>query len=138
MTEIKDIHATFTSTDEPTDELEADTILAGKFKLLKQLGRGGMGVVWQAQDQIANRLVALKFVPKDLNRFEIEMKRVKESFSKVHALNHQSICPLYSLENDFTFGYYLVMKYLEGETLDEFAARKDPNRKGLPLEAVIE
>ena len=108
-------------------------VLQGKYELREQVGRGGMGVVWKAQDRIADRLVALKFVPSELTKFEEEMKRMKESFRKVYALQHQSICPLYSLENNEIFGYYIVMKYLMGETLDAYVLRKDPLRKGLPL-----
>ena len=128
MNNKQDIYATISQEDEPAVGLQPDEIVGGKFKLNKQLGRGGMGVVWKAKDLVANRFVALKFVPKELNRFEAEMKRVRESFGKVHALNHQSICLLYSLENDRDLGYYIVMKYLEGEILDEFTSRKDLNR----------
>ena len=138
MNEIKDPHATFTSDDEPANLLESGTILASKFELIERIGQGGQGVVWKAKDNVGNRLVALKFVPNDLKRFETEMKRVRESFGKVHALHHPAICPLYSLENDYQLGYYLVMRFLEGETLNNFLLRIDPMRKGLPLESVIE
>ena len=114
------------------------TILGGKYELLRQVGRGGMGVVWKARDRIADRLVALKFVPTDLARFETEVKRLRDSFQIVHELQHPSICPLYSLEDGGHLGYYHVMKYLEGETLDNYVTRKDPQRQGLPLAQVID
>jgi len=112
-------------------------VLNGKYELLEQIGRGGMGVVWKAQAKVADRLVALKFVPKELKRFDAEMERVRTSFKKIHALNHQWICPIYGLEDGGEFGYYLVMKYLEGETLDSFVLRKDPKRQGLPIDIVV-
>ena len=50
------------TTDEPTISLVPGMVLNNKYELLTQIGRGGMGVVWKAKDQIADRLVALKFV----------------------------------------------------------------------------
>ena len=124
-------------TGEATVALTPGMVLNNKYELLKQIGRGGMGVVWQAKDQVSHRLVALKFVPRELKRFDVEMERVRASFRKVHALNHQWICPMYGLEDGGEFGYYLVMKYLEGETLDRYVLRKDPKRQGLPMDQVI-
>src|SRR5215469_5897350 len=86
--------------DELDSALEPGAMLAGKYRLIKQIGKGAMGVVWQAHERIADRLVALKFVPKECNRFKDELERMKKSFSKIHALNHQSICPIYGLEDD--------------------------------------
>ena len=137
MSNEKDIYATFTQDDEPTD-LQPEIVLAGKYRLIKQIGKGAMGVVWQAHERVADRLVALKFVPKECSRFDDEMERMRKSFSKIHALNHQSICPTYSLEDDDEFGYFLVMKFLEGETLDDYRLRKDPKHNGLPLDQVLE
>ena len=125
------------SGDAPTDSLTSGTILANKYELIEQIGRGGMGVVWKANDRVAERLVALKFVPSELKRFEEEIQRVKMTFKKVHALQHQSICPLYSLEDGGQLGYYLVMKYLEGETLGKYVLRKDPQRKGFSIDRVV-
>jgi serine/threonine-protein kinase len=131
-----DIYATYTQDEE--SDLQPDMTLAGKYRLIKQIGAGAMGVVWQAHERVADRLVALKFVPKECNRFKDELERMKKSFSKIHNLNHQSICPIYSLEDDGEFGYFLVMKFLEGETLDDHRHRKDPKNNGLPLDQVLE
>ncbi|MCL2625043.1 MAG: SUMF1/EgtB/PvdO family nonheme iron enzyme, partial [Planctomycetaceae bacterium] len=118
-------------------ELAPGMPLNSKYELIEQIGRGGMGVVWKAHDIVGDRSVALKFVPPDLQRFESEMQRVRETFGKVHALNHQSICPLYGMENGGAqIGHYLVMKYLKGETLHEYIVRTDRKRKGFPLSQV--
>ena len=137
MNNEKDIYATFTP-DEESAILQPEMILAGKYRIIKQIGSGAMGIVWQAYEQVADRLVALKFVPKECARFKDEMERMKKSFSKIHALNHQSICPIYSLDYDSDFGYFLVMKFLEGETLDDYRLRKDPKGNGLSLDHVLE
>jgi serine/threonine-protein kinase len=133
-----DIRETISQPDAP------DTLVPGmflgnhKYELRKQIGCGAMGVVWQAHERIADRLVALKFVPKEFARFKDEIERMKKSFSKIHDLHHQSICPIYGLEDGDEFGFFLVMKFLEGETLTDYALRKDPKQDGLPLDKVID
>lgn len=109
--------------DDSPDKLTPGTVLGGDYELVRQLGRGGMGVVWEAKELAADRLVALKFVPRDLQRFETEMQRVRQTFTKIHALQHQHICPVYGLKNDPQLGYYLVMKWLTGVSLDAYLMR---------------
>ena len=133
-----DIHATIQEDEEPTD-LQPGMILGiDKFELLEEIGKGYMGIVWKAHDRVGDRLVALKFVQTELGRAEKEMERMRASFGKIHDLRHPTICPIYSLEKDSEYGYYLVMKYLKGETLDDYKCRKDPKANGLPLDHVIE
>ncbi|MDR1963543.1 MAG: protein kinase [Planctomycetaceae bacterium] len=98
----------------------AGFLLGGNFRLEKQLGRGGMGEAWKAFDETAERNVVLKFVPKEIQHVKEAMDSVKESFKKVHALQHQHVCPVYGLFTDPQHGLYLVMKYVEGMPLDEY------------------
>ena len=78
--------------NEQVAALKPGTVLGNKYILIEQVGRGGMGVVWQAKDRVADRLVTLKFVPNDLQRFEEEMRRVGESFQKsMHCNTSQSV-----------------------------------------------
>ena len=64
-----------------------------------------MGVVWSAWDKTTERRVALKFVPHDLKNFENAVTQLKASFNKIHELQHQHICSVYTLEEDFSLGY---------------------------------
>ncbi len=124
--------------DNASAKLEPGETLGGKYRLEKRAGRGGMGEVWKAFDTIGERDVALKFVPRDVQRYEHEMQRVKETFKAVHALNHQYICPVHALEEDLVRGYYLVMKWLEGHTLDEVYKHIESDRNRLPIQYVPE
>ena len=125
-------------TDEMNNkELTPGTVLSNKYELIKQVSRSGRGVVWQAKDRVADRLVALKFLSSESRQNESEIGRIREMFKQVHAVQHPSICALYGLEDGGHLGNYLVMRYLEGETLASYAERNDQYRKGLPLSNVI-
>ena len=114
---------TFVGFGEPV-RLEPGLLLAdGRYRLISEIGHGGMGVVWSAQDLTSDRKVVLKFVPREINHFESAVAQLKASFQKVHELHHQHICPIYGLEEDRSFGYYLVMRWLDGETLDQYVSR---------------
>jgi len=78
--------------NEPAKLLESGTVL-GKYRLIKQIGRGGMGVVWSAEEKAAERKVVLKFVPHEVKNFESAVAQLKASFKKIHELQHQHICP---------------------------------------------
>jgi len=95
------------------------------FELHELLGRGGMGEIWKARDLEADRDVAIKFVPRELQRLEEEMDRVRETFRKIHALQDRHICPHYLLKNHPLLGTYLVMKYIDGVTLRKYRKRFD-------------
>jgi serine/threonine-protein kinase len=141
MNDMNDINQTLGGfsefEDDSRDKLVPGTVLGGDYELVRQLGRGGMGVVWEAKELAADRLVALKFVPRDLQRFEAEMQRVRQTFNKIHALQHQHICPLYGLKNDPQLGYYLVMKWLTGMSLDAYLMQYASENKGLSPQQVL-
>ncbi len=94
--------------------------LNGIFRLEKQLGRGGMGEAWKAYDETADRYVVLKFIPKEVQHIQAAVDSVRDSFRKVHELQHQHICPVYGLFTDPDHGLYLAMKFIDGMPLDEY------------------
>ncbi len=96
----------------------------GRYRILKQLGKGGMGSVYLAHDTELDRKVALK-VP---HFTEAEGKNVRDRFYRearsAATLHHANICPVYDVgEMDGTL--YLTMAYIEGESLSRFV---DPNK----------
>ncbi|MDB5346969.1 MAG: peptidase and chymotrypsin/Hap [Schlesneria sp.] len=103
----------------------------GGFKLERRLRRGGMGEVWRAIDPTAERIVVIKVLPPELQRNSEEIARVKQTFNRVHNLQHQHICPVYLLGHDARFGYFIVMKYLEGDTLSAY--RKAHTQRSSPF-----
>ena len=119
--------------EEPAFVLQSGNVLANKYRLIEKIGQGGMGVVWSAEDTIAERKVVLKFVPSELKNFESAVAQLKKSFQKIHELQHPHICPVYTLEEEFSLGYYHTMKWLDGETLDKYVIRTVGRENPLPL-----
>ncbi|MBS0201648.1 MAG: trypsin-like peptidase domain-containing protein [Planctomycetes bacterium] len=109
----------------------------GVFQLEQHLSRGGMGEVWLAHDATGERNVVIKVLPPELQRNTDELARVKLTFNRIHNLQHQHICPVYLLGQDPRFGYFIVMKHLNGDTLARYREAYRKQHGTFPLAEVI-
>jgi eukaryotic-like serine/threonine-protein kinase len=111
--------------------LNAGTKL-GPYEILSAIGAGGMGEVYRARDTRLNRTVAIKVLPTHLADKPELRERFEREARTIASLNHPHICTLFDIGRQDGIDY-LVMEYLEGETLAQRLV-KGP----LPLEQVLQ
>jgi serine/threonine-protein kinase len=97
----------------------------GKYEILATLGRGGMGVVYRAQDPRMGRLVAIKTVTEGLSNDPGMLQRFYREAEKMGMLKHPNIITVYDLGEQDGFPY-IVMEFVEGDPLDKLIQNDQP------------
>jgi len=106
------------------------------YKIIRSLGKGGMGEVFLAYDPRCDRDVALKRIREDLSHYEGMQKRFLREAKIASGLTHPSIIPIYTI-SEGEEGIYYTMPYVEGETLKEILKRtRSQEKKGMTLHPI--
>jgi eukaryotic-like serine/threonine-protein kinase len=113
--------------------LASEQVLAGRFKIIRFLGRGGMGEVYAAEDRELGEPVALKTVRPEIASDERVISRFRKEIQLARKVTHRNVCRIYDLFHHLEEGAgsnqkitFLTMELLSGETLAERLRRDGP------------
>ncbi len=115
LSSVDSIPTPFDSSLKPGDRL-------GEFELIREVGRGGMGIVYEAQQTSLNRRVAIKVLPEAFALDRTRLQRFTVEAQAAAAVVHPNIVPIYSIGEDRGVPFY-VMRLVDGASLDSVASR---------------
>lgn len=95
------------------------------YRLIEQIGEGGMGVVWKATDTRLDRTVAIKVLPSHLSQDPELCARFEREARTISQLNHPNICTLHDVGRNAEIDF-IVMEHVEGEALVD-RLKQDPS-----------
>lgn len=105
-----------------TQRFPAGTEVAGRYRIVALLGKGGMGEVYRADDLVLGQSVALKFLPASLSADPVRLERFKDEVRLTRQISHPNVCRVYDIgESDGH--YFLAMEYIDGEDLSQLIRR---------------
>ena len=119
---------------DPSVRFTPGTLLAGRYRIISPLGRGGMGEVYRADDIRLGQPVALKFLPAALAEDRDRLERLADEVRIGRQISHPNVCRLYDIA-EAEGHHFLVMEYVDGEDLASLLRRigRMPGDKALDI-----
>ncbi len=97
-------------------EISVGTVIAERYKIVEEIGRGGMGVIYKAEDTRLKRTVALKFLPPELTLNEHARERFIREAQAAAALDHPNICTVHEID-EADGKTFISMAFIQGQSL---------------------
>jgi len=134
-----DISFSYTKTLEtPVQELARGAIVAGRYEIIEELGRGGMGAVYRAEDKKINEEVALKLINPEIASDRKIIERFSHELKIARKISHRYVCRMHDLGESGGV-HFITMEYVAGEDLKSLIKRigRLPVAKALSLAAQV-
>ena len=112
---IEDIKVTETL-ETPKEELTTGSTFAGRYQIIEELGRGGMGKVYKAIDVEVNEKIALKLIKPEIAADKKTIDRFRNELKFARKIRHKNVCQMYDL-GTAEGAYFITMEYVVGEDL---------------------
>jgi len=113
------------SASDSDGELAAGGVLADRYELIEELGRGGMGLVFKAYDRVLQESVAIKTLLQQMGLRNVEEARLLREVQICRKLTHPNVVRVHDIRR-FRGGVFITMELLEGKSLDRFLVRHKP------------
>jgi serine/threonine protein kinase/tetratricopeptide (TPR) repeat protein len=106
----------------PQEELTTGSTFAGRYQIIEELGKGGMGRVYKVLDKEVNAKVALKLIKPEIASDKKTIERFRNELKMARDIAHKNVCRMYDLGKE-EGAYYITMEYVSGEDLKSFIRR---------------
>lgn len=106
----------------PKEELSTGSTFAGRYQIIEELGKGGMGNVYKVFDKEINAKIALKLIKPEIASDKKTIERFRNELKTARDISHKNICRMYDLNKE-EGSYYITMEYVSGEDLKSFIRR---------------
>lgn len=116
--------------DRTSSDTNGGIMKYGRYQIIKEVGRGSMGVVYQARDPNIDRLVAVKVLRQDRTENETFVRRFLKEAKVIGRLSHPHIVTIYDVGEEHGT-VYIAMEYLEGVSLAEIIRERRPDTKSV-------
>jgi len=118
---LEDVEVTETL-ETPKEELTTGSTFAGRYQVIEELGKGGMGKVYKVLDKEVNAKVALKLIKPEIASDKKTIERFRNELKVARDIAHKNVCRMYDLGRE-EGAYYITMEYVSGEDLKSFIRR---------------
>lgn len=109
----------------PTGGLTRGTLFAGRYEIIEELGKGGMGNVYRAEDIKIREEVALKIIKPEIASDRKTIERFSNELKLARKIRHKNVCAMYDLGEE-KGTHFITMEYVQGENLKSFIRRAGP------------
>jgi serine/threonine protein kinase/tetratricopeptide (TPR) repeat protein len=106
----------------PAEELTRGTTFAGRYEIIEELGKGGMGKVYRVEDKKIKQEVALKLIKPEISSDKKTIERFSNELKTARMISHPNVCRMFDLGEE-KGAHYITMEYVSGEDLKSFIRR---------------